>query len=62
MSGSNAVLSPKDIVPHGVSSLDASKPNSAATAGAAVTPSGHTGGLVPLTFSNNTPNVALHKN
>jgi hypothetical protein len=58
----NAGLTPKDIVPHGVSSVDASKPNSALTGGATMTPSGNSGGSVPLTFSNNTPNVALHKN
>jgi hypothetical protein len=43
--------------------LDASKPNvGSTTAGATMTPSGNSGGLVPLTFSNNPPNVALHKN
>jgi hypothetical protein len=26
-----------------------------------VNPSGNSAGSVPLTFSNNTPNVALHK-
>jgi hypothetical protein len=57
----NVVLTPKDIVPPGVSSLDVSKPNSASTAGATMTPSGHTAGSVPLAFSNNTPNVALQK-